>query len=167
MSECVVGLEDLGCAFADDDAGCHRVSGCYPGHDRPVGDAKVFYPIDFQLAVDHGHGVSAHLGGAGLMPIGRGGIPNEVLEFGTLEVAITFLLDPPPKTLPMEYGIERPLRWGLGWATKFQSRALPGSQATVLTNAFGEIAFKDDGFVGTRLHILFSFRCVGDSCRLA
>src|SRR6201999_1553821 len=87
MSECVLGLEDVCCAFADDDAGGHGVAGGYPGHDRPVGDAKAFYPIDFQAAVDHGHGVLAHLGGAGLVPVGRGGIPNEVLEFSTLEVA--------------------------------------------------------------------------------
>src|SRR5258708_18422526 len=35
------------------------------------------------------------------------------------------MLDPPPNTLPIEYGMARPLRCGLGWAAKFQSRSLP------------------------------------------
>src|ERR1700738_2630779 len=38
---------------------------------------------------------------------------------------MTLMLDPPPKTLPMEYGMARPLRWGLDWTAKFQSRSLP------------------------------------------
>src|ERR1700738_3871821 len=84
-SECVFGLEDLRGAFADDDAGGHGVSGGDAGHDRPVGDAKVFYPIDFQRAANHGHGVLAHLGGTGLVPVGQGGIPHEALELGTFE----------------------------------------------------------------------------------
>jgi hypothetical protein len=87
MSECVLGPKDLCGAFADDDAGGHGVSGSYPGHDRPVGDPKVFDSIDFQLTVDHGHGVSAHLGGAGLMPVAHGGIADEALKLGTLQIA--------------------------------------------------------------------------------
>src|ERR1700744_1057890 len=87
MSECVLGLEDLSCAFADDDAGGHGVAGGDAGHDRSVGDTKLFYPKDFQAAVDDRHGVLAHLGGAALVPVGRGGIANEVFELSTLEVA--------------------------------------------------------------------------------
>src|ERR1700681_1670508 len=86
-SECVLGPEDLGGAFADDDAGRHRVSGGDARHDRPVSYAKLFYPIDFQRAVDHRHRVLAHLGGTGLVPVGHGGIADEALELGTFEVA--------------------------------------------------------------------------------
>src|SRR5258708_8403056 len=39
------------------------------------------------------------------------------------------MLDPPPRTLPIFIGIERPLRLGLGWATKPQSRSLPRFKA--------------------------------------
>src|SRR5258706_4923836 len=35
------------------------------------------------------------------------------------------MLDPPPSTLPIWSGMERPLRCGLGWATNFQSRSVP------------------------------------------
>src|SRR6266478_1066076 len=38
---------------------------------------------------------------------------------------MTLILDPPPSTLPIFSGMERPLRYGLGWATKFQSRSVP------------------------------------------
>src|SRR5271155_5349730 len=86
-SACVLGREDVCGAFADDDAGGHGVAGGYPGHDRPVGDAKGFYSIDFQLAVDDRHGVSAHFGGAGLVPVARGCVADEVLKLGTCQLA--------------------------------------------------------------------------------
>src|SRR5713101_7083233 len=35
------------------------------------------------------------------------------------------MLDPPPSTLPILSGMERPLRCGLGWPTNFQSRSVP------------------------------------------
>jgi hypothetical protein len=54
---------------------------------RGACDAKVFYSMDFQGAVDHRHGVLAHLGGAGLVPVGHDGIADEALEFGTVEIA--------------------------------------------------------------------------------
>src|SRR5260221_5897074 len=38
---------------------------------------------------------------------------------------MTLMLDPPPSTLPIFSGMARPLRCGLGWATKAQSRSLP------------------------------------------
>jgi hypothetical protein len=43
--------------------------------------------MDFQGGVDHRRGVSAHLGGAGLVPVGHYGIADEALEFGTFEIA--------------------------------------------------------------------------------
>jgi hypothetical protein len=46
----------------------------------------VFYSMDFQGGVDHRRGVSAHLGGAGLVPVGHYGIADEALEFGTFEM---------------------------------------------------------------------------------
>src|SRR6202035_1480203 len=49
VSACVLRLEDVGCAFADDDAGGHGVAGGNARHDRPVGDTKAFCSIDFQL----------------------------------------------------------------------------------------------------------------------
>src|SRR5262245_59205233 len=36
-----------------------------------------------------------------------------------------FIDEPPPRTLPMESGNERPLMDGLGWALKFQSCSPP------------------------------------------
>src|ERR1700694_4384032 len=87
MSECVLGLEDVCGAFADDDAGGHGVAGGYPGHDRPVGDAKVFESIDVELAVHHRHGVLAHLGGTRLVPEGQDGLPNEAFELSTFQIA--------------------------------------------------------------------------------
>ena len=47
-----------------------------------VGDPKALYPIDFQLPVHHRHGVLAHLGGAGLMPVAECGVPDEALKLG-------------------------------------------------------------------------------------
>jgi hypothetical protein len=35
------------------------------------------------------------------------------------------MLDPPPSTLPILSGMERPLKCGLRWATNFQSRSVP------------------------------------------
>ena len=85
-SQGVLGLEDLRGAFADDDAGRHGVSGGDAGHDRPVSDTEAVDSIDFQLAIDHRHGVSAHLGGAGLMPVAHGGIADEALKPGGRQV---------------------------------------------------------------------------------
>ncbi len=79
--------ENFCCTFADYDARCLRIAGRYARKDRTVGDPKSFYTIDFEIAVDHRHGVSAHLGGAGLMPIGRRGITDEPLQLGALQVA--------------------------------------------------------------------------------
>src|ERR1700730_15946920 len=39
--------------------------------------------------------------------------------------AITLMLEPPPRTLPMFIGMARPFRWELGSARKFQSRSEP------------------------------------------
>jgi hypothetical protein len=83
----VVGFEYFSGAFANDDAGSHRVAGSYAWHDRPIRNTKFFYSINFEIAVNHRHGVSAHFGGARLMPVSHGGIPDEVFELCTFKVA--------------------------------------------------------------------------------
>jgi hypothetical protein len=50
MSEYVLGLKNIGGAFADNDAGRHGVPGRDAGRDRPVGDAKVFSSKTFSVA---------------------------------------------------------------------------------------------------------------------
>jgi hypothetical protein len=49
------------------------------------GNTKVF---DFlQTAINHGHGISSHLGGTGFMPEGLDAITDEVFKFCTFQVA--------------------------------------------------------------------------------
>src|SRR5439155_7324365 len=80
-------LEDFCRAFTNDHARGHRVARCHAWHDGAVGDPKVVDPIDFQVAINHRHGVSAHLRCTGFVPEARGGIANEVFKFGTLQVS--------------------------------------------------------------------------------
>jgi hypothetical protein len=79
--------QDLCGTLANDDAGSHRVAGCHAWHDGPIRDTKVCDTIDFEFAINHRHGVLAHLGGAGLVPVARGSIADKVLQFGTFQVA--------------------------------------------------------------------------------
>jgi hypothetical protein len=73
--------------LADDDAGSHGVAGRYARHNRPIRDAKVVDSVDFEIAVNHGHWISAHLGSAGLVPVTQGTIADEVFELLTFQVA--------------------------------------------------------------------------------
>ena len=79
--------QDLCGTLADDDAGSHRVTGRHARHDRPVRNAKVVDAIDFQTAIYNGHGVSSHLGCAGLMPVALDSIADEVFELCTFQGA--------------------------------------------------------------------------------
>src|SRR5262249_35419030 len=79
-------FQHLSGALANDDAGGHRVASCHTRHNGSICDAKSLDSIDFERAIHHGHRVSAHLRGTGLMPIGHGGISDEVVEGGALQI---------------------------------------------------------------------------------
>src|SRR5262245_61420350 len=83
----VYGPENLSGALANDDAGSHGVAGGHAWHDGAVRNTKVVDAIDFQRAINHRHGVSAHLGGAGLVPITHRRISHEVFELCPFHVA--------------------------------------------------------------------------------
>jgi len=78
---------DLCGTLANDDAWSHGVAGCHAWHDRPIRNTQIFDSIDFKIAINHGHGVSSHLGGTRLMPVGHGCIANEVFKLGTFQVS--------------------------------------------------------------------------------
>ena len=80
-------LQDFGGALADDDAGGHGVSRRDAGHDRSVGNTKMFDAVNLQIAIHDGHGISAHFGCAGFMPVTDGRVANELLEFWSRQVA--------------------------------------------------------------------------------
>ena len=70
--------EERGSPLANYDARSHHVARCYSRHDRPIGNPKVIDSVYFEIAIHHRHGVPTHLGGAGLVPVGRGFIsPQE------------------------------------------------------------------------------------------
>jgi hypothetical protein len=79
--------QDLGDTLANDDAGSHGVAGGHPWHDRAIRHTKVADSIDVQMAIHHRQGISAHLGRAGLMPVGYGGIADEAFELCPFQVA--------------------------------------------------------------------------------
>src|SRR6266446_1122782 len=83
----VILLQDLSCALADDNAGCHCVARRHAGHDGTVCDAKVVDSIDPEIAIDDCHGVAAHLGGTGLMPVRGDALADKVLEFCALHIS--------------------------------------------------------------------------------
>src|SRR5262249_2843436 len=85
-SKLVCSPEHLSSTLANDHAGSHRVASCHAWHDRAVSNAKIVDSIDFEMTIYDRHGVSAHLGGTGLMPIGHGGISDEVVEVGALQI---------------------------------------------------------------------------------
>jgi len=66
--------QDLGGPLANDDAGSLRIAGGHPWQDRAIRHPKVADAIDVQMVIHHRQGISAHLGRAGLMPVGYGGI---------------------------------------------------------------------------------------------
>src|SRR5262245_46321494 len=78
---------DLCCTLSDDHAGCHRVTGCYTWHNRCIRDAQVVDAVDFEVAIDHTHGVPPHLGGGCLMPKAKRCVADVVFQFWTFQVA--------------------------------------------------------------------------------
>src|SRR5262245_47040826 len=86
-SYAVLGPENLSSALVNDDAGSHGVAGGHTRHDGTVCYAKVIDSIDFQVAINHRHGISSHLGCAGLMRVAHDGIADEVFELRTSQVA--------------------------------------------------------------------------------
>src|SRR5262249_33773984 len=79
-SYAVLGPENLSSALANDDTGRHDVAGGHAWHDGAVSHTKVVDDVDFQSTVNDRHGVSAHLGGTGLMRVAHDGIADEVFE---------------------------------------------------------------------------------------
>src|SRR5258708_15080865 len=73
-------------ALADNDAGSHGVAGCYPRHDGSIGNTQVFDSVDFEIGINHRHGITSHPGGTRLMPEGNDRIPDEVFEFSPFQV---------------------------------------------------------------------------------
>src|ERR1700753_3148306 len=78
----MISLQYLCAALADDHAWRHRVAGRDPRHDRSVGDAQPVDPVDFERTVDDGHVVSPHLSRAGVVPVWRRGVADEILHLG-------------------------------------------------------------------------------------
>jgi hypothetical protein len=63
--------EELCGAFTNNDAGSHSVAGGYAGHDGSIGNTQVFNSVDLEVGVYHRHGITSHLGGTRLMPVGN------------------------------------------------------------------------------------------------
>ena len=80
-------LEDLSCAFADDNAGGHGVAGCYTGQDGAVSNAKVFHTINLEVAIYYRHGVAPHLGTACLVQTSLRRLTNEIFQLLRPQIA--------------------------------------------------------------------------------
>jgi hypothetical protein len=74
-------LHDFGGPLADDDAGSRGISRRDAGHDKSVGSTKMFDAIDLPIVIHDGHGISAHFGCAGFMPVTDGHVAHELLQF--------------------------------------------------------------------------------------
>src|SRR5258708_19361714 len=94
--------QDLGATLANDDAGSHGVAGGHPWHDRAIRHTKVADSIDVQMAIHHRQGISAHLGRAGLMPVGYGGLPDEPFDLCPFQLACHHLA---PAVGPKPWGV--------------------------------------------------------------
>ena len=66
----------------DDDARGHRVARRHAGQDGRIGDTQSIDAVDSESSIDHGHRVTAHPCGAGLMPVRAQPISEELLELG-------------------------------------------------------------------------------------
>src|SRR5260221_14255247 len=82
----MIGFQYLSGALADNDAGSHGVARCYARHDGSISNAQVFDSIDLEVGVYYRDGITSHLGGTRLMPIGHYRIPDEVFEFSAFQV---------------------------------------------------------------------------------
>jgi hypothetical protein len=70
-------LQHLCGALAYNNAWRHGVAGCDPRHNGTVSDTQVVDPIDIKFAVYDRHGIAAHLGSAGLVPVCDNAISNK------------------------------------------------------------------------------------------
>src|SRR5260221_8870075 len=77
----MIGFQYFSGALADNDTGSHRVACGHARHDGSIGNTQVFDSIDLEVAINHRHGITSHLGGTRLMPEGNDRIPDEVFEF--------------------------------------------------------------------------------------
>jgi hypothetical protein len=84
--------QGIGRTLADDDAGSHGIAGGHARHDRAVGNAKVFDPIDLKLNVYDRHRIASHFRGTRLMVVSGGRIANEVMLFGPVSHGVAALL---------------------------------------------------------------------------
>jgi hypothetical protein len=62
-----LGSEDFCGSLTEKDASRRGIAGCYSGHDGSVGNTQLFIPIDFEVTIDHRHGIASHPSGTGLM----------------------------------------------------------------------------------------------------
>jgi hypothetical protein len=83
--ELVPCFQDFCRTFTNHDTGGHGVAGRHARHDGTIRNAKIFDSVDFEIAINHGQGVSAHLGGTGFVLEARRSIPDEGFEFGVFE----------------------------------------------------------------------------------
>src|ERR1700739_920394 len=67
----VIGYQYFSGAFADNDAGSHRVTCRYARHNGSIGNAQAFDPIDLEIGVYYRDGITSHLGSTRLMPVGN------------------------------------------------------------------------------------------------
>src|SRR5215469_5395264 len=74
-------------AFANNDAGSHGAASCQAWHDRAIRNTKVVDSIDPEIAINYRHSVTAHLGGAGIMPIGYDAIADKIRKFCVLQIS--------------------------------------------------------------------------------
>jgi hypothetical protein len=56
-------------------------------HDGSVGNTKMFDAVNLQIAIHDGHGISAHFGCTGFMPVTDGRVAYEFLQFWPGHVA--------------------------------------------------------------------------------
>jgi hypothetical protein len=49
-----IGGAGLGCELTDDDTRRHGVAAYYTRHNRRIGDAQIFYTVNFEFTVDNG-----------------------------------------------------------------------------------------------------------------
>ena len=67
-------FQQFSCPLADYDVRSHGVARCYSRHDRSIRNSQVVDSLYFARAIHHRHGVPTHLGGAGPVTVGHGGV---------------------------------------------------------------------------------------------
>src|SRR5262245_7373080 len=77
----LLGLEDFCRPFTNNHTWRHRIAGCHARHDGSIGDTKAIDAVNLQLSIDYRHRITAHFGGAGLMPVRTKSVAKELLQF--------------------------------------------------------------------------------------